>query len=83
MCFENIPCKATYSVKKGFGTIPRQRGIHSKPQHKCRKLALYSFLEITMRAQDCRKLRAQADLCLCIKRVSFGLILQNIDLFAH
>ena len=36
-----------------------------------------------MRAQDCRKLRAQADLCLCIKRVSFGLILQNIDLFAH
>ena len=34
-------------------------------------------------AYACRKLRAQADSCLCIERVSFGLILQNIDLFAH
>ena len=23
MCFENILCKATFSVKKGFGMIPK------------------------------------------------------------
>ena len=54
---------------KGFGTIPRRCGIRSKPQHKCKKLALFKFLEITIRAQD----RA----CLRIVRVSFGLIFQN------
>jgi len=31
--FENIPCKAFYNVKKGFGMIPRQCGIRSKPQY--------------------------------------------------
>ena len=67
--------------KKGFGTISRQCGICSKPQHKCKKLILYSLLEITMHAQDgptyaCRKLCVQADSCVRIARFSFGLIFQ-------
>ena len=36
--------------KRGFGTIPRWCGIRPKPQHKCRKLVLYSFLKIAMHA---------------------------------
>jgi len=32
VCFENVPCKALYSEKRGFGTAPRQCDIHSKPQ---------------------------------------------------
>ena len=83
VCFENIPCKAFYSVKKGFGTIPKRCGIRSKSQHKCKKLALYSFWKSLYVRKigpmyACRKLCAQVDSCMRIVRVSFGLIFQKL-----
>ena len=40
MCFENLPCKALYSGKMGFGMAPRQCEICSKPQPLLQKTCL-------------------------------------------
>ena len=46
MCFENVPCKAFYNEKMGFGTTPRRCGIHSKPQPLLQKTCLSYASEI-------------------------------------
>ena len=40
MFFENLPCKALYSGKMGFGMAPRQCEICSKPQPLLQKTCL-------------------------------------------
>ena len=62
VCFENIPYKATYSVKKGVWNDPQMMRDCSKPQHKWRKLALYNFLKITMPVQDWA--------CVCVQKAT-------------
>ena len=41
MCFENIPCKALHSGKKGFGMAHRRCEIDFKPQPLLQKTCLF------------------------------------------
>ena len=59
MCFENVPCKAFYSGKNGFGTALRLR-IHSKPQPLLQKTCLFDAFQ-TLAAYVCFGPRRQAD----------------------
>ena len=45
MCFENIPCKALHSGKKGFGMAHRRCEIDFKPQPLLQKTFLFYVSE--------------------------------------
>ena len=56
VCLENVPYKAFYSRKNGFGSTFRRCGIHSKPQLLLQKTCISYASEI---------LAAYTGMCLC------------------
>ena len=71
MCFENIPCKATYSVKIGVqNRLPNDVGFIPNLNINVEKLPyLVSGIHSVC---ACRKLREQTNSCVCIMRVSLA-----------
>ena len=76
MCFENIPYKATYSVKIGVWNDSKTMWDSLQTLALMQKTCLiYIFGILYACARSC--LRAQADSCIHIARVSLALFFQK------
>ena len=81
VCFENIPCKASYSVKRGLEQSLDDVGFVPNLNINAENLPSLGFwkslcVHKIKLAYACKKQCTQADSCVRITRVSFGLIFQ-------
>ena len=80
MCFENVPYKAFYSGKMGFGAAPRRCGIHSKFQPLLQNTCI-SYVSKTLVAYEEMCLRMHALALVRRPRITLVILFPKIDFF--